>query len=65
MGKSRFQDHLLQRPEFTGWLRRDSKDVFRASCRVCQLSFDMGEGAMKSHGGGVKRYSQHENIYLG
>ena len=38
------------------WLRRDSTDVFRAHCRVCQRSFDvknMGEGAVKSHGAGV------------
>ena len=57
MGKSRFQNHWLERPEFVGWLRRDSKDVFRAYCNVCQRSFDvknMGEGAVKSHAGGTK-----------
>jgi len=27
VGKSRFQEHWLQRPEFADWLRRDSKDV--------------------------------------
>jgi len=61
-----FQDHWLQQPEFPDWLRRDSKDVFRAYCRVCQRSFDvrnMGEGAAKSHGGdtehiaNMKKYS--------
>ena len=53
MGRSRFQNHWMNRPEFVDWLRRDSTDVFRAYCRVCQRSFDvknMGEGAVKSHG---------------
>ena len=58
MGRSRFQNHWMDRPEFVDWLRRDSTDVFRAYCRVCQRSFDvknmaMGEGAVKSHGAGV------------
>ena len=47
----------MDRPEFVDWLRRDSTDVFRAYCRVCQRSFDeknMGEGAVKSHGAGAK-----------
>ena len=57
MGRSRFRNHWMERPEFVDWLRRDSNDVFRAYCRVCQLSFDvknMGEGAVKSHGAGAK-----------
>ena len=57
MGRSRFQNHWMDRPEFVDWLRRDSTDVFRAYCRVCQRSFDvnnMGEGAVKSHGAGAK-----------
>jgi len=41
MGKSRFQNHWMQCPEFVDWLRRDSKDVFRAYCNVCQQSFDV------------------------
>ena len=56
MGRSRFQNHWMDRPEFVR-LRRDSTDVFRAYCRVCQRSFDvknMGEGAVKSHGAGAK-----------
>ena len=57
MDRSRFQNHWMDRPEFVDWLRRDSTDVFRAYCRVCQRSFDvknMGEGAVKSHGAGAK-----------
>ena len=57
MGRSRFQNHWMERREFVDWLRRDSNDVFRAYCRVCQLSFDvknMGEGAVKSNGAEAK-----------
>ena len=57
MGRSRFQNHWMDRPEFGDWLRRDSSDVFRGYCRVCQRSFDvknMGEGAVKSHAAGAK-----------
>ena len=57
MGRSRFQNHWMERREFVDWLRRDSNDVFRAYCQVCQLSFDvknMGEGAVKSHGAEAK-----------
>ena len=52
MGRSCFQNHWMDRPECVGWLRRDSNDVFRAYCRVCQRSFDvknMGEGTVKRH----------------
>ena len=57
MGRSRFRNHWMERPEFVDWLHRDSNDVFRAYCRVCQLSFDvknMSEGAVKCHGAEAK-----------
>ena len=53
MGRPLFQNHWMDQPDFVDWLRRDSTDVFRSYCRVCQRSFDvknMGEGAVKSHG---------------
>ena len=53
MGRSSFQNHWMDRPEFVDWLRRDSTDAFR----VCQHSFDvknMGDGAVKSYVAGAK-----------
>ena len=67
MRKSRFQNHWMQRPDFVDWLRRDSKDVFRAYCNVCQQSFDvknMGEGAVKSHAGSRKHIANLKNLDL-
>ena len=57
MGKSKFQNHWLSKPEYKECLTRDGKSIYRAYCRVCQRGFDvqnMGEAAVKSHMTGNK-----------
>ena len=56
MGKCIFNENWLRKDRYKHWLRRDSNN-YKARCRLCSKSFDignMGESALVSHLKGMK-----------
>lgn len=56
-GKCRFNEQWLLNPQYKSWLQRCEFDNYKALCRLCYKSIEvgaMGEAAIKSHMAGKK-----------
>lgn len=52
--KQKFRDEWLLNKEYCDWLRKDNRDLLKATCNVCNVSFSAEISVIKRHQNGNK-----------